>query len=77
MRKKIQNLLAIPDVIAAREHFDSAGEKFFGQARCDTKARRGILTVSNAEIDAALRKDVVQAVVNDFAAGRPDDVSHE
>ena len=77
VREKIQDLLAIPDVIAAGEHFDSAGEEFFSKARCDTEARRGIFPIGDAEIDAALRKDVVQAVVNDFAAGRPDDVSYE
>jgi len=77
MREKIQNFPAVPNVIAAGEHFDSAGEKFFGQPRRDAKARCGIFPIRDAEIDAALRKDVVQAVMNDFPAGRPDDISHE
>jgi hypothetical protein len=77
MWKKIQDLLAVPDVIAAGEHFDSAGEKFFSQTRCDTKPRRGIFPIGDAEIYAALRKDVVEAIVHDLAAGRPNDISHE
>ena len=77
MREKIQDLLAVPDVIAAGEHFDSAGEKFLGETRRDTESRSGVLSIGDAEIDVALRKDVCQAVVNDFAAGRPNDVSHE
>jgi hypothetical protein len=77
VRKKIQDLLAIPNVIAASEHFDSAGEKLFGKPRRDSESRCGIFPIGDAKIDAALRKDVGQAVMNDFAAGRPDDVSHE
>ena len=75
--KKIENFLAIPDVVSAGNHFGAGGEYFFRQARCDPETRRGIFAVSDAQVQAALRNDVRQAVVDNFPAGRSDDVADE
>ena len=77
VREKIDNFLAVPDVVAAGDHFDAGGEQILGEARRDAEAGGGIFAVGDAEIDVALREDVREAVVNDLAAGRADNVSDE
>ena len=77
VREKIEDLFAVPDVIAAGDYFDSAGEKLLRQTRRDSESRRGIFSIGDAQVDAALREDVCEAVVNNFAAGGTDDVSHK
>jgi hypothetical protein len=64
-------------VIAAADHFNAAGKEFLGEARRDSEAGSGIFAIGDAEIDAALRENVRQAVVNDFSAGRADNVSNK
>src|SRR5277367_1379883 len=75
MREKIENLAAVPDVIAAGDYFRSCSEYFFSEARSDAEAGSGIFTVGDAEVYGALRDDIREAVVNDFASGRADDIS--
>jgi hypothetical protein len=77
VREILQNLLAVPDVVAAREDFDAAGEQFVGDARRDAEAGGGIFAIGDAEINFALGEDVREPVVNDLAAGRADDVADE
>jgi hypothetical protein len=77
VREKIEDLFAVPDVIAAAQDFDAGGEKLFGEARSDAEAGSGIFAIGDAEVDLALLEDVVEAVVDDFAAGRADDVTDE
>ncbi len=69
MREKIQDLLAVPDVIAAGDYFDAAGEEVLGDSRRNAEAGSGIFAVGDAEVDLALGEDVREPVVNDLAAG--------
>ena len=68
MREKLHNLLAVPDVVSAGDHFDARGEQFLGDARRDAEAGGGIFAVGDAQIDLALREDIREAVVHDLAA---------
>jgi hypothetical protein len=75
VREKIENLLAVPDVIAAGDHFHSRRENLLGEPRRYAKAGGGILSVRDAEIDRPLREDVGKPVVDDLAARRSHNVS--
>ena len=75
MRKKIQYFLTIPNVIAAGDNFGSCCEYFFCEARSDAEAGCRIFTVGDAQVYGALREDVREPVMNDFAPWRADDVS--
>jgi hypothetical protein len=72
---EIDNLPAVPNMISPGDHLDAAGEKFLGNAGSDPEARGGIFTVGDAEVYAALREDVRETVVDDFAARRTYDVT--
>jgi hypothetical protein len=64
-------------VIAAGDHFDSAGKKVFSDTRRDAKTGGGVFAVGDAEVDFALRENVCEPVVNDLAARRAYDVANE
>jgi len=64
-------------VIAAGQSVGASCKEFLDDARRDAKSRGGVLAVDDAEIDLALRKDIREPLVDDFAAGRTDDVTDE
>ena len=75
VREKFENLPAVPDVIATGDHLDSRGEQVLHDARSDAESGSGVFTVGDAQIDLPLRQDIPQAVVDDLASRRADDVS--
>jgi hypothetical protein len=77
MGKEVENLPAVPDMISAADYFHTAGEQFLGEARSDAEARCRIFTVRDAKVDLTLDEDVREAVVNDLATGRANDVADE
>jgi hypothetical protein len=56
-------------MIAAGDDFNAARKELLGEARRDAEAGRRIFAVCDTKIDLTLRKDVCEAVMNDFAAG--------
>jgi len=77
VREKLDDLAAVPDVVAAGEDFDPAGEQILGDFGRDAETRGGVLAVGDAEIDLPLREDVRQPLVDDLAAGRTNDIANE
>jgi hypothetical protein len=77
MRQKIENLFAIPTVVATSDYFRARGEDLFRQPRRNAEPRSGVLPVRDAQVDAALRDDVRQAIVDNLSARRPDNVANE
>src|SRR5277367_3941389 len=75
VREKIENLLAVPDVIAAGDDFRSGREYFFGEARSDAETGCGIFAVGDAQVYGAFRDDIREAVMDDFSSGRADNIS--
>ena len=76
-RDEIQNLLAIPDVVSARKHFDPRGEQLLGEPRRDAEAGSGVLAVGDHQIGLFVADDVLQALDHDSTAGRAHDVPDE
>jgi hypothetical protein len=77
MRKELQNFLAIPDVIAARQNFSARSEQFLSQPWRDPEARCGILAIGDAQIHVMLLERVGQAIVNDLPAGTSYDIAYK
>src|SRR5277367_543400 len=75
VREKIENLLAVPDVIAAGDDFRSGREYLFGEARSDAETGCSLFAVGDAQVYGALRDDIREAVMDDFASGRADNIS--
>lgn len=75
VREKLDNLAAIPYVIAAGDHLDSCREQIMHDTRRYAESGSRVFAVGDAQIDLQLRQDIRKAVVDDLASGRSDDVS--
>ncbi len=77
MRNVFQNFFAVPTVVAAGEHLDAEAEQFFGDFRSDAEAGGGIFAVGDDQINLLVLHKVGEALLNDQASGRADDVADE
>src|SRR5262249_32335857 len=77
MRHEFQNLALVPAVIPAAEHFDAVTEQLLSDAWSDPEARRGVFAVGDNQIDFSCRNKIGQALANNFAPGRTDDVTNK
>ncbi len=77
MGNVFQNFLAIPTMVSACEHFYAEAQELFGDFRGDAKAGGGILAVGDHQINLAVLHKVGEALLNDVASGRADDVADE
>ena len=69
-RNEIQDLLAVPDMIAPGKYLDSGGQQFFGEPGGYAEPRRGILSIGDHQIRLLARDNVFQAFEYDSPAGR-------
>src|SRR5262249_18845016 len=77
VRYVVQDFLAVPAVIAARQNIDSRTQKLVGNAWRDAEPRGGILPVSYHQVDFPLRHEVSPPVLHNLPAGRADNVTDE
>jgi hypothetical protein len=75
VREKLDNLPAVPDVVAAGDHLYSDGEQVMHNTRRYAESGSGVFAISDAQIDLPLCQDIRKAVVDDLASGRSDNVS--
>src|SRR5262249_50901563 len=74
---EFDNFAAIPAVITPGDHLHAIFQKFFDDFRSDSEAGGGVFAVRNHQINAFLRNQIGEAVANNFAARRTNDVSDE
>ena len=77
VRDEIDDFLAVPDVIAAGENGDAGAEQLLGEARRDAEAGGGVLAIGDDQVQLLVGDHVGQALGDDPAAGRTDNVSDE
>jgi hypothetical protein len=76
-REILDDFFPLPDVVSAGEDISARGEKILGDSRGDAEAGGRVFTIDDAEVYFALRENIREPVVNDFAAWRAYDVSNE
>ena len=64
-------------MVAAGDDVDAVREQVVGDFGSDAEAGGGIFAVGDDEVDLAVRDEVGQAIADDLAAGRTDDVTDE
>ena len=72
-----RDLGAAPGVVAERDRIGPGRQQLLGEARGDPDPVSGVLAVDDAEVDSELGAELLEAVLDDFPAGAPDDVPHE
>ena len=77
VRDEIENLLAIPDVIAAGENFDAGGQQFLDEPRRDAETRGGVFAVGDHQVQLLARDQIRDALDDDAPSRRAYDVSDE
>ena len=77
MRHIFEDFFAVPAVVAAGEDVDAVVKQFVGQSRGDAEAGGGVFAVGDDQVDLPLRDDVGQAIADDLASWRADDVTDE
>src|SRR3954447_17227996 len=73
----IDDLAFVPDVVACGNDIDIKFEQLLSQGRRNPKPRRGVFSIGDNQIDAALAYDAGQAVFDYGSPGPPKDVADE
>ena len=77
MRHELQDFLAVPAVVAARQDVYTHRQQLFRQPRRNPEARGRILAVGDHKIDLTLRNDVGKPLADDLPPRRPNNVSNK
>ncbi len=77
VRHVVEDLLAVPAVVPPGQDVDAALQQSFRDARSNAKTGSGVFAVGDDQIDLAMLHKVGQAVVDDLASGRANNISDE
>src|SRR5271170_525801 len=77
MRKIVEDLFLVPNMIAGRQDIESQRKKLLGDRRRDAKSAGRVLRVGDGQLDFFGRDDVLQVSSHKNAAGRRKDIANE